>query len=106
MVYYSDEALVDLNNLIIALITWEKHSITLEHAQSYYDNIRQICDNLPKQNYHFDAKYKLHKMYGKKVYPYRRSAATTWYIIYDIDADNDFYIRKIINNYMTDSDFD
>ncbi|MDR1919380.1 MAG: type II toxin-antitoxin system RelE/ParE family toxin [Tannerellaceae bacterium] len=104
MVFYSKEALADLNNLLIGLVYWSKHYISLEHAQRYYDDIRQVCDNLPNQTYHFDAKYKLHKKYGKKVYSYRRSSATTWYIIYNIDENNDVYIEKILNNYLTNSE--
>jgi plasmid stabilization system protein ParE len=102
MVFYSKEALADLNSLIIGLVNWNKHFISLEHAQRYYEDIRHVCDNLSRQTYHFDAKYKLHKEYGTKVYSYRRSSATTWYIIYNIDENDDIYIEKILNNHLTD----
>jgi hypothetical protein len=36
-----------------------------------------------------------------KVHRYRRNPNTTWYIIYDIDRDNNICINKIISNYLT-----
>ena len=37
MVIYSETAKLDLIDTLYGLITWEKHTITIEHAERYVD---------------------------------------------------------------------
>ena len=39
MVIYSETAKLDLIDTLYGLITWEKHTITIEHAERYVDDI-------------------------------------------------------------------
>ena len=100
MVYINKQAKIDLDNIVIGLLDWEKVVLTVEEVWQYVDNIAEICYGLDKSIYHFTAKYETHKRHGKYCYPYRRNARTTWYIIYNKTGE-DIYIEKIISNYMT-----
>lgn len=103
MVYYSELSENELFNIVIGLANWEKHPIELEHALSYYDDIREACDKLDKINYHADCQYETHKIYGKKVFQYCRNKQTTWYIIYDVDIEtNTIFIQHITSNHLTE----
>lgn len=103
MVYYSKQALEDLNQLVIGLTTWRKHIISLEHAQKYYDDVRKVCDFIDCLPFHSSTTYTLHKSFGQKVFRYKRNSHTTWYIIYNIDENKDIFIEKILNNHLTNS---
>ena len=101
MVYYSKQADDDLDEILEGLLTWKKHTLTREFCMSYVLDIIDVCNNLDTQMVHLDTSYETHKRYGKKVHKYSRNKNTIWYVIYDIDLDNNVYINKIINNYLT-----
>jgi hypothetical protein len=101
MVYYSKQADSDLDEILKGLLTWHKHTLTREYCLSYISDILNICDNLATQTFHLDTQYEIHKRYGKKVYKYSRNKNTIWYIIYNTDTNNNIFINKIINNYLT-----
>jgi hypothetical protein len=101
MVYYSNQAEKDLDDILDGLLTWQKQVLTREFCLNYISDIIDICDSLNTQMFHFEAVYETHKRYGKKVHKYSRNKNTLWYIIYDIDSYNNVYINKIINNYLT-----
>jgi plasmid stabilization system protein ParE len=104
MVIYRKQAENDLIEIFYGLCTWEKYSLTFEHAESYIDAIADICDSLDKKSYHANAVYADHKRYGAKVYKYKRTKQTMWYIIYDIDRHGDVFVNKIMSNYQTISE--
>ena len=101
MVYYSKQADNDLDEILEGLLTWQKHILTHEFCLNYISDIIDICDSLDNELFHSNAKYEIHKQYGKKVFKYLRNKNTIWYIIYDIDTNNNIFINKIINNYLT-----
>jgi len=106
MVIWNDEAKNDLIDILFALITWEKHKpLSLDEAESYVSDIRKKGDAICMLKAHSPARYKMHTIYGEKVFRYDRNKHTQWYIIYDWDDKNKIaYINKIINNYMTISE--
>ena len=101
MVYISIQAKIDLDNIVINLLEWEKIVLSVSEVLQYVDDIVDICYKLELLIYHQKAKYNEHLIYGKYSYPYKRNKNTTWYIIYDIDKFNNIFIRKIISNYLT-----
>ena len=102
MVFYSEQADRDLNNILEGLLYWNKVELSREFCLSYVNDIIDVCDVLDRKIYHFNTFYETHKKYGSKVHTYIRNARTTWYIIYD-KIDNNIYINKIISNYLTKS---
>ena len=101
MVFINRQAKIDLDNIVINLLEWQKITLSITEVMQYADDIADICYQLDNSSYHYHAKYKEHLKYGKYSYPYKRNQNTTWYIIYDIDSNNDVFVNKIINNYMT-----
>jgi len=101
MVFYSEQADSDLDDILEGLLTWQKITLTREFCLSYISDIVDVCDSLDTKTVHFDAVYETHKRYGEKVHKYSRNKSTTWYIIYDIDLFNNVYINKIISNHLT-----
>ena len=101
MVFINKQAKIDLDNLVIALLEWDKITLSVNEVMQYVDNIVDICYQLDNSAYHQYAKYKEHLKYGTYSYPYRHSKTTIWYIVYNMDCHNNIYINKIINNYMT-----
>jgi hypothetical protein len=101
MVFVSRQAKIDLDNIVIGLLEWEKVELTVPEVMQYVDDISDICYKLDDLSYHHSAKYKEHLKYGEYSHPYKRNRNTTWYIIYDIDLYNHIYVNKIISNYMT-----
>jgi len=101
MVFVSQQAKIDLDNIIIGLLEWKKIELTVLEVMQYVDDISDICYNLDNFSYHHPAKYKEHLKYGEFSYSYKRNRNTTWYIIYDIDLYNHIYVNKIISNYIT-----
>ena len=100
-VYYSIQAAEDLENIFYGLALWEKHPMTLMQVENYVREIRRACDNLENAIVHRKCTYKIHQQYGIYVSTYRRNSSTVWYIIYNIDLQENIRIEKIINNYMT-----
>jgi hypothetical protein len=105
MVYYSQNAIADLNKIFDGLLSWPKHNLEYNHVVTYHNELRNICDSLDNQTYHFESRFESHKKYGKKVYCYNRNKSTSWYIIYDIDlVSNTIYIQHITSNHVTISE--
>jgi len=101
MVYYSTTATADFKEILLGLITWQKHPLSYEHALLYVDDIHVVCESIAQKIKHKPTSFEVHKKYGKFVYAYHRNKATTWYIIYNLTATSDICIEKIINNYLT-----
>lgn len=102
MVYLNSAAEDDLFEILIGLLTWKKHVIEYEHAESYVNDIKDECLSLDKLKYHVDCQYTDHKVFGQKVHQYRRNKNTTWYIIYNFESDNNIvYIQHIMPNQTT-----
>ena len=101
MVYYSIQASTDLDDILEGLLTWRKYSLTREFCLDYISDIIDVCDSLDTKKFHLNTFYETHKRYGKKVHKYLRNKNTTWYIIYDIDINNNVFIKKIISNHLT-----
>jgi hypothetical protein len=103
MVIWSEESINDLEDILFALITWEKHKpLTLDAAKLYVEDVERMGNSIPKLLSHTNSTYDDHRAYGTKVCKYKRNPRTTWYIIYDWDEVNKIaYINKIMNNYMT-----
>ncbi len=105
MVYYSRNAINDLDKLFESLLLWPKHNLSYNHVITYHNDLKKICDSLDTLKFHFETRFKLHKQYGKKVFTYKRNKNTCWYIIYDIDTTtNTIYIQHITSNHITLSD--
>jgi len=101
MVFISRQAKVDLDNIVIGLLKWDKIELTVDEVMRYVDDIVDICYQLGSTVYHHKATYNDHLKHGAYSYPYKRNKQTTWYIIYDINMKNNILVNKIINNYMT-----
>ena len=101
MVYYSEQAESDLDDILDGLLTWQKHSLTRKFCMDYVSDIIDVCDSLNNKKFHLNALYETHRQYGKKVFKYFRNKNTTWYIIYDVDSNNNIFVNKIISNYLT-----
>ena len=105
MVYYSEVAEDDLHDILIGLATWKKMSLSFEQATNYVKDIRKAGNNICQLSYHQNVTYESHRVYGNKVYRYKRSASTMWYIIYDWNEVKKIaYVNKIMSNYLTVGD--
>ena len=100
-VIISELAIDDLKNIFTALITWKKGALEMQHALLYVEDIEKQCLSIGQKTYHSKAVYSTHKLFGNKVYNYRRNATTSYYIIYNIDNKKNILITKIISNYKT-----
>jgi plasmid stabilization system protein ParE len=102
MVVYSELAKQDLIDLLYGLLTWNKHELSIEHAERYVDDIVDVTDSICKKTVHKNFGFETHLNYGEKVYIYRRNNHTTWYVIYDWDKTHrTAYVNKIMNNHIT-----
>jgi hypothetical protein len=101
MVFINRQAKVDLDNIVIGMLKWTKIILTVPIVMKYVDDIVDICYKLDKIPVHILCKYELHKKYGKFVYNYKRNKKTNWYIIYNKDKNNNVFVNKILNNYIT-----
>ena len=100
-VYYSFQAAEDIENIFYGLVVWKKHPMNIIQVSDYVREIRKVCDNLKNTNFHRKCTYKIHQQYGIYLSTYRRTSSTIWYIVYNIDMQENIRIEKIINNYMT-----
>jgi mRNA-degrading endonuclease YafQ of YafQ-DinJ toxin-antitoxin module len=101
MVFYNTTVHADIEQIRYGLLNWGKIVLTEEFIENYIDKIKEVCESLDKRTYHLTSVYLSHQPYGKYVYKYHRNKQTTWYIIYNLDTDNNVYINKIISNYNT-----
>lgn len=104
MVFYSEVSIANLSEILIGLITWPKHPLSVDHAEKYVTEIRIVCDALDSKIFHFNTQFTLHKSYGNKVHTYRKSKQTSWYIIYNLDRHGNVYIQRILSNHTTTID--
>lgn len=104
MVFYSQTAKQDLIDLLYGLITWEKHTLSIEHTERYVDDIVDVIETISTKILHRNCKQISHLKYGKKIFSYKRNKNTTWYYIYNWDKENKIaYINKIMNNHVSAS---
>jgi len=101
MVFYSEQADIDLDNILQGLLNWDRFTLTKEHCEKYVSDIISICDALDNSIFHTHSTFPEHKRFGKYVYHYRRSKNTTWYIIYNNDRFQNIYIQHIVSNHLT-----
>ena len=101
MVFYSQQAIENLSDILTGLVSWKKHPLAIEHAIKYVSDIRMTCDKLATRTLHINAQFPTHKRYGQKVYNYKRNKQTIWYIIYNLDQHGNVYIQRIISNHLT-----
>ncbi|GHT20590.1 hypothetical protein FACS189429_8730 [Bacteroidia bacterium] len=103
MVFYSPTARKDLAEIRKGLLGWEKIVLSVESVFEYMRDIKRVCDSIDNKQLHFNTKYETHQQHGEKAHTYKRNANTVWYIIYNIDSENNIFINKIISNYLTKS---
>ena len=101
MVFISTQAKIDLDTIVIGLLEWNKVELSVDETMQYVDDIVAVCYQLDLFGHHHKATYNDHLKYGVYSYPYRRNKQTIWYIIYDIDTNNDVFVNKIISNHTT-----
>jgi mRNA-degrading endonuclease YafQ of YafQ-DinJ toxin-antitoxin module len=101
MVFISRQAKIDLDNIVIGLLEWEKIELTVGEVMQYVDDIVTVCYQLDSSFHHHKATYNDHLKHGTYSYPYKRNKQTTWYIIYDVNMQNNILVNKIISKYKT-----
>ena len=101
MVFINKQAKIDLDNIVISLLEWDKIKLTVNEVMQYVDDIVAICYQLDSSVYHHKVTYNDHLKYGDYSYPYKRNKQTIWYIIYDINNQSNIHINRIISNYVT-----
>ena len=100
MVFINRQAKIDLDNIVIGLLEWDKITLDVQEVIQYVDDIVAICYHLDNSANHLKAKYKSHLKHGAYAYPYKRNRSTTWYVIYDTDSLNNIFVNKIISNHQ------
>lgn len=73
MVFYSNRAETDLDNILNGMLKWKKITLSFEHISNYVLDIIEICNSLDQTSFHFESKYRIHRQFGKKIFPYRRN---------------------------------
>jgi len=101
MVFIHKQVYVDLENIFIGLMQWNKAVLSFEFANNYIDELLEQCYKVEKLSFHFSARYSSHKKFGSKVHRYRRNSHTIWYIIYNMDNEQNIFINKIISNHAS-----
>jgi len=102
MVLFNEIANQDLEDIYNGLLNRGKFHLERSSVIDYVVSIVDVCGKLDQLSYHKNARYRLHKSFGDKVYLYRRNKNTTWYIIYDHDSSNNIvYIKHITSNHTT-----
>jgi len=100
MVLYSDTANNYLDEILQGMLNWKKIKLSFEHITNYISDIIDVCDKLDQTSYHANTKNQYQKLFGNKVYKYRRNKNTTWYILYNYSKyDNIVYINHITSNH-------
>ena len=72
MVYFSRQAIIDLDTIFIGILSWKKHTLSLEHAEKYIDDIADSAYKLSTKTTHQNCIYPSHKQYGDKFIRYCR----------------------------------
>ncbi len=100
MVFLSEQAYWDIENIFDGLLAWRKVELSREEVRNYVNELVDHCYSIDTISSHTRATYPDHQKYGSFVYPYKRNKNTTWYIIYE-KTDNCIFIYKIMNNHLT-----
>ncbi len=101
MVYYSDDALDDLDEIFVGLSNWDK-KLEKWLISEYLDDILDTFDNLDKLSTHRKAFYNEHKKHGVYVFQHKKNKHSSWYACYN-KIGSDIFIIRIISNYKTTS---
>lgn len=101
MVYISRLAKIDLDNILIGLLTWDKIALSVAETEKYIDEIVDSCYELDKKQRHQNCIFEIHRHAGEKFIRYRRNKHTIWYIVYNISSNGDIFVERIFNNYQT-----
>lgn len=101
MVFYNQQALNDFDAIFEGLLSWDKIELSNQFIVDYVNELRTQCESIPKKIFHNKTTYISHKRFGAKVHRYHRNNQTTWYVIYNIDDENNIFVNKIISNYIT-----
>jgi len=106
MVFYSKTALDDIENIFVGLLTWTtkdnfQPKMSFDEVWKYRNDVYNEGLSLDKLHFHFKTTFEAHKRFGQFVHRFDRNKRTQWYIIYNIDKENNILINKIINNYLT-----
>jgi len=104
MVIFNSQSEDDLVLILYGLLTWDKHSISIEHAHAYLNDLKSECYSIEAKTYHFKTTKPEHKKYGSNIHTYKRNKQTQWYIIYEIDNFNNILINHITSNHLTISE--
>lgn len=104
MVYWSEQAVEDLEEIFDGLVNWctangQRH-MEYSHALEYKDDLYRAFDSIDRLHYHAPARYAAHRRWGEYAHPYRRNRRTTWYGVYDRFG-ADCYLNRILSNYRT-----
>ena len=101
MVLIHKQAYRDLDAIFTGMMYWEKIDLSVDFVETYIDDIVEECYKLDCLSYHVNATYYTHKLHGQKVHRYHRNPRTTWYIVYDMDAQGNIFVNRIISIYTT-----
>lgn len=86
-----------LGDLVIILID-EGYFIENVRAVSYVQRIFAFIRTIPEQQLRTTANTEKGSYYAS----FKINRHTSWYILYDIDADGNFLIRHVMNNHSKD----
>jgi hypothetical protein len=101
MVFYSQQVLNDFDEIFEGLLTWDKINLSQTFITDYVNELKNQCEHIPFKSIHNKTTYSSHKKFGSKVHRYRRNSHTIWYIIYNMDNEQNIFINKIISNHAT-----
>jgi mRNA-degrading endonuclease YafQ of YafQ-DinJ toxin-antitoxin module len=101
MVYLKKRAENDLLRLLVRLAKWEKHPHTFAEAKAYVLDIADKCYELENLLYHRKTTFLTHIKFGKYVYRYDKHTNIQWYLIYNIDKQDNIIVQKIMSNNST-----
>ena len=66
MVFIHKQVYVDLENIFIGLMQWNKAVLSFEFANNYIDELLEQCYKVEKLSFHFSARYSSHKNLAQK----------------------------------------
>jgi hypothetical protein len=57
MVFISKQAKIDLDNIVIGLLEWDKIELAVNEVMQYVDDMVDICYQLSSSAHHYKATY-------------------------------------------------
>lgn len=66
MVFYSQQALRDFDDIFYGLLLWERVGLSKPFVESYIKELKTQCENIPNFSYHHKTQYSSHKKFGTK----------------------------------------